>query len=91
LDGGDEVIDDPAHLLGRVDDDGRRGGGCRGGEERSRGSGASAPEVAVNGGAEVPDKGATAVEGGEDDMIEREQADTKLIESTALLGLGRRL
>jgi hypothetical protein len=55
------------------------------------GSGASAPEVAVDGGAEVPDMGATVVEGGEDDMIEREQGDTKLVESTTLPGLGRRL
>jgi hypothetical protein len=51
----------------------------------------SAPEVAVDGGAEVSDTGATVVEDGEDDMIEREQSDTKLIESTTLPGLGRRL
>jgi hypothetical protein len=55
------------------------------------GSGVSAPEVAVDGGAEVPDTGATMVEGGGDDMIEQEQADTKLVESSTLLGLGRRL
>jgi hypothetical protein len=55
------------------------------------GSGASAPEVTVDGGVEVPDTGATVVEGGEDDMIEREQADTQLVESTTLPGLGRRL
>jgi hypothetical protein len=91
LDDGDEVVDDPAHLLGRVDDGRRHRGGCRGGEERSGGSGGSAPEVVVDGGAEVPSMGATVVEGGEDDMIEREQADTKLVESTTLPGLGRRL
>jgi hypothetical protein len=38
------------------------------------GSGASAPKVAVDGGVEVPDTGATVVEGGEDDMIERTRA-----------------
>jgi hypothetical protein len=35
--------------------------------------------------------GATVVEGGEEDMIEREQADIKLVESTTIPGLGRRL
>jgi hypothetical protein len=34
LDGDDEVVDDPAHLLGGVDVGRRRGGGCRGGEGR---------------------------------------------------------
>jgi hypothetical protein len=55
------------------------------------GSGVSAPEVVVDGGAEVPGMGATVVEGGEDDMIEREQADTKLVESSTLPDLGWRL
>jgi hypothetical protein len=54
-------------------------------------TGASAPEVVVDGGAEVPSTGATVVEGSEDDMIEREQSDTKLVGSTTLPGLGRRL
>jgi hypothetical protein len=54
-------------------------------------TGMSALEVVVDGGAEVPGTGATVVEGGEDDMIEREQADTKLVESTTLPGLGQRL
>jgi hypothetical protein len=47
--------------------------------------------VVVDGGAEVPGPGAMVVEGGEDDMIEREQSDTKLVGSTTLPGLGRRL
>jgi hypothetical protein len=51
----------------------------------------SAPEVVIDGGAEVPGTGAMVVKGGEDDMIEQEQADTKLVESTTLPGLGRRL
>jgi hypothetical protein len=51
----------------------------------------SAPEVVIDGGTEVPGTGATVVEGGEDDMIKREQADTKLVESTTLPGLGQRL
>jgi hypothetical protein len=55
------------------------------------GSGVNAPEVVIDGGVEVLGTGATVVEGGEDEMIKREQADTKLVESTTLPGLGRRL
>jgi hypothetical protein len=51
----------------------------------------STPEVVVDGGTKVPGTGATVVEDGEDDMIEREQANTKLVESTTLPGLGWRL
>jgi hypothetical protein len=61
------------------------------GKSGAGGSGISAPEVVIDGGVEVPGMGAMVVEGGEDDMIEREQADTKLVESATLPGLGWRL